>query len=686
MPAIRPARKLKVFVGDQDWSPYYASLVVGRSSLGADSDQGKITFVGVLEIVNAISVPESVDPRDNPVRWKKGQDVYVQVLNDAGNAYIDVSFSRLKILQKPNSPGRGNLVLDVGCQLQWASQSQLDEDKSEIIYGQPEAANAVAARWLEASGIDAGNISLSAWPYSLSRPIGKDGQESFADQAADLAYACDWQILYQDANGDIVDMQLDLLPGVTSATVTVGQNDVVYGPDGDPESIPEVIKVAGTGYDLSTTTNPTVDVQEKVVEDFSTISPKSGGSGVAVRTITTKSFTTGAAPSRTKRVQVFKAEALVFQNPSVPSQPIELSDDTKTWRYETGKADPSKARLTQYVHTLLENGKSILPTDEPFNMRETVRQETDIEYGDDEPMTRCRNIERQAEIKLDKNSENPWNQRVLLDQDFQWTPYATAKFDRTDAVSQALIRSKSNIDRSESDPWALETDHRNYDRSEPNTPFKTEFFDPGIEESNVEYEGSASYIADGGSSGRDRDRLFTIANGFGFSESQMTGLAQKHLGLFIGRSRQYEIRLVVDDALLQAPPLPRVDVIDQDGQQIQYLADALTFEFFQDSATALCFGVWIDGGYAKVANAQVGIPPFEVLVDIAQSSFSQQIDIPPFEVLVDIKRSINAQVDVPPFELIVDITQQSAGVALRTLTLDQARNITLEQRRNMELG
>lgn len=684
--ASTTARRLRVLIGtdQQDWSAHYASLVIGRSSLGIDSDQGKSIFVGNLEIKNTISPPESIDPKDNPARWRKGQDIYVQVRNDADTGYIDAAFSRLKIFREPARPGRGNLILDVGCRLRWAGRSQLNEDKSDIRYGQAETGDAVASRWLQASGVEADNISLSTWPYSLARAIGKENQASFSDQAADLAYACDWRILNQDINGNIVDTPLDLTPGVAISTVTVGQNDIVYEPDEDPESIPEIIKVAGTGYDLSTVQNPTVDVQEKVVDDFSTISPKSGGSGIAVRTITTQSFTAGAAPTRTKRVQIFKAEALIFQNPSIPSQLIELSDDTQTWRYETGNADPSKARLVQYVHTLLENGKSIVPTDEPFNIRETVRQQTDITYGSDEPMARYQTVERQAEIKLDEASQDPWNQRVIVDEDFQWTPYATGKFDRTDTVSQALIRAKSNIDRGEADPWALETDHRDYDRSTPNKPFNTEFFDPGIEESQVEYEGAVIYVPDGGSSGRDRDRLFTVADGFGFSDAQMIGLAEKHRGLFIGRGRQHEIRLAINDGLLQAPPLPRISVTDTDTLTYQYLADALTFEFLENSSSATCFGIWIDGGYANVANTQVNIPPFEVIVDITQSSVSQLVTIPAFEVIVDIKRSVAVQVDIPPFEVLVDITGDAAP-AWRTLTLEDSRNMTLDDWRNMTL-
>ncbi|WP_250564966.1 hypothetical protein [Adonisia turfae] len=548
------ARPLRILIGPdlQDWSAHWSVLSIGRSGLSDERDPGKIPVTGTLEIKgNTINPPESIDPAINPVRWNPGVNIYIQARNDANTAWIDTWFSRLKILRTPKRPRtNGNLVLDVGCKIQWGNQSQFEDDRSGIIYGQAEPCNSVATRLIEASGID-GGVNLSTWPYSMDRPVGKR-QNSFLEQAADLAYANDWHYLYQDINGSIVDREFSLTSGSPVATVTVGQNDIIYEPADGEERPAEVTKVAGTGFQLGTIENPSVDIEDETI-NFNDLSPNSFGEGIAVRTITTESFSTGANPTKTKRVQVFKAEALMFQNPTIPSQLREFSDETETFYFESGKIDPTTARLTQCIRTKLQNGKTLDPNDEVFNMRTIESEQEDISYGAEEPMERYQFLKTQAAIVLDENTMDPWAAITVEDLDYEWTPHATGKFDRADKTKEPLIRLRSNIDRDLVKPTALSTKTRKYNRNTPNKPFETTFFDAGIDEDPTEFEGTATYIAPGGPSGVEKERLFTVADGFGFTEEQMETLAIKHRDLIIGRERSYEIGLAITDALLQAP-------------------------------------------------------------------------------------------------------------------------------------
>ena len=685
MIAKASARSLQILIGpdQQDWTAYYGTFSVGYTSLGDESDPGKVPIQAELEIKPAYNLPESIDPLLNPTRWRVGQDVQIRPRNDANTAWLTVPWTHLKIVANPSRPGRGSLILELGCKVLWANQSKFDDDRSGIIYGQAETSDVVGTRLLLASDVDAADINLGTWPYSVDRPIGKRGENSYLNQLANLAYANDWRYLHQNSSGQITAAEFSLASTGAISTVTRGQNDLVYEPNPDPERSAEMTKVAGLGYELGTIESPSVDIQDETI-NFNDLSPNSFGEGIAIRTITTQSFTTGAKPTRTTRVQIFQAEALMFQNPVIPSQLRQFSDETETEYYEAGKQDPATARLTQRIRTKLQNGRTLDPSDEIFNMREIEREQEDITYGSGEPMERYQLTATQAAIVLDENAEDPWERITVEDLDFAWSEHATGKFDRTDKAKKPLIRIRSNINRELANPDALLTKTRKYNRSQPNKPFDTQYFDAGIDESETEFTGTANYIPPGGPSGYEKERLYTVANGMAFSDAQMEILAAKHRDLAIGRERGYAIELAINDALLQSPPLPEIDVMDVDGRTYTYKGDALTFEFLQTRATAGCSGIWIDGGYAKVANAQVDIPPFEVIVNITQTSFSQLVSIPPFEVIVDINRSVTVQVDVPPFEVVVDI--QASGVQLRTLTLEQARNITLDQRRNMELG
>ncbi|EKU99768.1 hypothetical protein Lepto7375DRAFT_1839 [Leptolyngbya sp. PCC 7375] len=646
------SRPLRILIGpdQQDWSGHWSVLSIGRAGLSDERDPGKIPVTGTLEIKGGIiTPPESIDPAINPVRWNPGVDIYIQARNDANTAWIDTWFSRLKILRAPKRPRtNGNLVLDVGCRIQWGNQSQFEDDRSGIIYGQAEPCNAVAARLIQASGIDAG-VNLSTWPYSMDRPVGKR-QNSFLEQAADLAYANDWHYLYQDINGTIVDREFALTSGTPIATVTVGQKDIIYEPADGEERPAEVTKVAGTGFALGTIENPSVDIQDETI-NFNDLSPNSFGEGIAVRTITTESFSTGANPMKSKRVQVFKAEALMFQNPTIPSQLREFSDETETFYFESGKIDPSTARLTQCIRTKLQNGKTLDSNDEVFNMRTIEREQEDISYGADEPMERYQFLKTQAAIVLDENAADPWAAITVEGLDFSWIPHATGKFDRADKTKEPLIRLRSNIDRDLVKPTALSAKTRKYSRNTPNKPFETVFFDAGIDEDPTEFEGTAAYIAPGGPSGVEKDRLFTVADGFGFSEEQMESLAIKHRDLIIGRERSYEIGLAITDALLQAPPLAQINVVDVDGSTYEYLADSLSFEFQAARSEAFCFGIWIDGGYVKTINIAATIPAGKLNTEIIQSSFSVSANIPAGRLTIGLTTGFSIAATIPAGQL-----------------------------------
>ncbi|MEL7503198.1 MAG: hypothetical protein AAFN18_12095 [Cyanobacteria bacterium J06554_6] len=555
-------RRHRVLFGDdqQDWSAYYGTLSVGYSSI---DDDGYITITATLTILNAIGVPESLDPRQNPSRWRPGQPVYLPVRNDADTGWIDPFYARLIVTEEPASPADERLTLELGCRLFWADLFELDDEQSGVIFGQAETADVVASRLLQTSEVAAGDIALATWPYSIDYPFGKEGGGSFAAQAGELAWSNDARYLYQDAAGQVRDQQFVLVSsGSAIATVVVGTNEANWEPLQSPEQPAETTKAVGVGYVLSSLTNPEVTV-DTVSDDFDNYDPSAGGFGTVHRTTTTEGYSEGdpdntpapIAPTKTRRVETEELEHTIYQNPSI-LQLVDYQTREEVKTYEAGLADATKAKLLQIVETLEQNERSILPDGIATNDRLIYRKTTTFTHGADELITGVQVIEEQAEIILDELSTTPWNLQTTRDEDLSWTDVGAGQLRKREKIRTALIVEDSDFDRNRQNPWALRTRTRTYSPSKNNTPPATEFFDAGTTQEERHYEGTASYVHRGGSTGRNRQRLFTVP--FGFSDAQMAGLAATYRDLMIGRHLGDQIELPTTDALLTAPPLPEV--------------------------------------------------------------------------------------------------------------------------------
>ncbi len=676
MPAVYPSRRLRILIGGQDWSAHYASLEGGRESLR----EGWIFVTATLVLTNSIAVPESLDPLSNPVRWRQGQSVYTQVWNDAGTAWIDAFFSHMIILREPPRPLSGQpLELELGCKLAYAQGSQFNNDRSGIIPGVSQRADLVAARLLEASGVSAADIALSAWPYELSRPFGKDSP-SFSGQAAELAYSANWRYLYQTPSGQVVDRELLLNPGVAIATVTAGNNDILYEPLQEPQQPPEITKAVGVGQ-TATLTSGTTSSTESDIRNLGDVTPKASGIGTVSR-VTTKKTVNLSPPTYRKTVDTYAVQAIVLPNPTQFISLILYTSETILETYEEGLQDVTKARLVRKTESFEQRGQSILPSDRFSNMRDLFDRTEEFEYSATEPLSRFTSEEKRAEIDLDSQSFDPWRLRTTETEEFEWTEYAPGRFDRKDKVGKALILTDRSLDRSFQDPWGIGTTVTDYDRESDNRPPATQFFSERcLVEGETHYEGTAAYSPPGGPSGRNREGLVRVP--FGWSNDQMTAIAEKERDLTEGRYRGYEISFPVSDALLQSAPLAPVSVV-VGTDSFTYLADALTFSFSQDRSEFWTAGIWVSGGYQRVANLAAEIPVGQFKFAVVQSSvaFAAEIPVGQFEFAVGATANLAAEIPVGRFDF--DVGAPTA-LSWRSLTLEQSRAVTLDQWREMTL-
>jgi hypothetical protein len=594
------ARALQVFIGEdaQDWSAHYESLTIGDNAL---DESGLIKITGELVIRDAVSVPESVDPRENPSRWRPGVPVRFKVRNDANSAWIDPRFAYCTVLAEsdPKKP----LTLQVGCTLAWKDTANFDGDESAVLYGNAENCDLVAARLLQASGIDAGDISLSTWPYALAYPVGKEGNRSFLSQAGQLAWSNDGRLVYQNASGTITQKTLDFTPAVAIVTVAKGANDPIsWEPLRDPQAPAETTKVAAVGYELEDLdySDPIIDEE---TDDLSNYAPTLSGRGVVSRitaTITVDAGDPGASPdpippTHHTNIETRQLEAIIFQVPTIPGQLLlfEESDVEKT--YESGLTDPSKAKLVNVVETLQRREKAMVPDGVFSNMRTIFEKTINITYDTDESILSIAEVTEEAEIIYDPDSENPWIMRVTNSLTTSWEKIGSNRWIKVEESAIAKIAEDSNADKYAQNIWALKKRSRRYPASRNNAPPSVDFFDAEYSEEEIHYSGTATHAHRGGPTGRTKEQLFVLP--YGFSDSQCSGMATKYRDLMIGRNLGEGGPLELSDALLQSPPLPEIHVVE-DGTTYKYLADSLSFEFTQGSAKAYCAGIWIAGGYS----------------------------------------------------------------------------------------
>jgi len=593
------ARALQVFIGtdSQDWSAHYDSLTIGYDSL---SDSGLIKITGELVISNSTSVPESIDPRVNAQRWRPGVPVRLKVRNDADSGWIDPSFAYCFILAEPD-PSKP-LTLQIGCKLAVADSLELADEQSGVNYGNPESCNLIASRLLEASEIGAGDISLSTWPYSIAYPFGKEGGGSFAAQAGLLAWSNDGRLLYQDTSGQITQKALSFTASTAVSTVTKGSNDPIgWEPLRDPQNPAELTKVAAVGFEIDGLSygDPIVDEE---IDNFSNYAPSLSGTGVVSR-ITTTETVDGGDPDNTPspipptyhvNVETRQLEAIIFQAPTVPGQLLLYEESDTEKSFEAGLADPTKAKLVSIVETLKRREKAMVPDGVFSNMRTIFEKTTTIEHANDESIVSLSEVTKEAEIIHDPDSDNPWTLRVTKSLTTTWEKVGSDRWIKVEKSGIAKIAEDSNADKFSQNIWALKKRTKRYPASRKNAAPSVDFFDAEFTQEEIHYEGTASYVHRGGSTGRNRQRLFVLP--FGFSNTQCQGMAAIYRDLMIGRSLGEGGPLMLSDALLQSPPLPEIHV-SEGNITYKYLADSLSFEFTQTTANAFCAGIWIEGGY-----------------------------------------------------------------------------------------
>lgn len=593
------ARKLRVLIGEdeQDWSLAVAAFGVGWDRLG---ESGLVSSRGEMEILPVLVAPESIDPAENPARWRPGTPVRVQVPNQAGN-WVDHPQGRLFILEEPDLPEQqGSITVQLGCRLAWHDSFEFDDDQTGISVGTATNCATVAQRLLEANEIPSAAIDLDPWPYDLAIPDGKGPNGSFVQQAGGLAYSNDWRYLWQRPDGVVSASTLTLSIEPPTVTLTLGQDDVLYRRTKLDSTPVDCVKVAGVGVVVGEGQNPSVEISE--VEGDRELFSEGGrtceGVGVIARSTTTVWWAGNNIDGwhhYTKITEEAPRSAVAYA-PGVISQPCSLT----AWK-ETlveRRYGPDK-RLLDVTTTEQQRAFTLCQTlaDRGLLVWYTTRETVETPYTNDrETIERIVVTERVALVTLDPNASGRRNTATdparLVDAKqttTQWTQLSATTWRKSES---ALIPKALTNSSPDSSPTAfIGTTSSSTSSNGQNQPPACEFWDGGFIEQETEHQATATYTLPGGGTGRTRKALYTVP--YGFSQSQCEAIALKHIGLMAGRHRAALIELPITDALLSAPPLFPCDVVMPSGEIRHYRIDGLAWEHTADQSKAIGTGILV---------------------------------------------------------------------------------------------
>ncbi|MEO0533231.1 MAG: hypothetical protein AAF215_05125 [Cyanobacteria bacterium P01_A01_bin.123] len=586
------SRRLKLLVGSdsQDWSGSRVSASLGYTSI---DESGLIKIEGQIEIQEDLTNPESIDPRTNFTRWRPGQSVRLQIQRSDAS-YSDHPLGYLTLLREPAPPQQNRITLDVGCWLAWMDVQGPDGDQSGVSVGTSTNTATIAQSLLEADDVPNASINLGSWPYSLAVPVAKDGG-SYTGVAGELAYSNDFRYLYVDKAGVVRSRQLSFTPGNPTVTITLGTNDSVFRPLGNPASPAEVYRADAVGTTLSALANPITD-QNVETGDASTLGPGKSGS-YTVTTNYTDSYTYNppTAVSRTSQVQVLAPPELVYLDPEGVSGNTQSYLVTEVKTYDASSAPH---RLLNIVKTIRRPQGAFNLNASPKTSDRTLTTITTTYTYTNDVVSKIVVEQDDLEILHDDLSANPYNTQTVRKSTQTWTPLGNGEFKSNTSNQVAAILSNAATDTTQTSLWALMVAPPSAPspggRGE-NAPPATEYWEGPFVEEEQQYIGQATFTHPGGSSGRTR--TFPITVPFGFSNAQCTTMATLHRDLAVGEYRGMEIKIPITDALIDADfPLFQVDVIDG-GTTYKFLANGVSWEHTPTESAVYCQGIWLSGGY-----------------------------------------------------------------------------------------
>ena len=596
--------RLKIGSDEQDWSLGIGEFIGGNDGI---SISGIIAFTGTIQIFQVLGLPENLNPRLNPSRFRQGQTINIEVWN--GSIWKQHPRGSLRILVDP-APANGGepLTISVGCWLAYAAGLQPDDDQSGIEVGAGQNTAAVATRLLEAAGIPSAAIDLGTWTNTIDWPLQKDGGGGFVGQAGSLAYADGHRFIYTDPVGIIRSQQLSMNPAVAAdLTVTLGVNDVTdFLPTQDPFTPVENVRVSGQGFGVEVTPNNIVSDPDVITEPRSVYIEGAAGD---TSTTTTRSFAYGTpdtpeedlpeldfgAPYFSAAGKYWLWERTVVEMPRValiPSAEEDLFPFSSVFTVETELHifNEVSKRLEHTIRSYRIPNRALYPNRiviSDTGRTTAERDEVVYEYDNREVLIRRVRTQQKATILITDEPDEPVGLDIAELEETEWEERSPEIW-----VEKNKGRTAIGTNTQGAKPTSLRAKRSG---SNLNNPPSTEFWPDPNQLKEKHYTGEATWVHPGGATGLNRFLLLTVEPGF--SNALCEQIAQTEVLLFEGRRLGHLIPLEITNALLDTnKPMLRIDVVAPEGTY-KFIGDTLSFAHTQTNASALVNGIWLDGVY-----------------------------------------------------------------------------------------
>ena len=477
--------------------------------------RGTLTLAGFVR-----GYGESFDCRLNPSRWAPGTIVAISLWF---GEWVPIP-TRLRILRYPNRPWPGNptISIEIGSDADLLNYRAPEGDPSGITYGTPTGAtfliNAALAR--------AGAPALADTVTGLLLPFspGKTGGESWITYAGNVAHAAGRQ-LWQQADGDVRAVPLDMDGLEPFATYIVGSQEADYIPEVGGDAPPEKLKVTGTTYQIDSVSN----------DGFVTIDTVDG---VTIRTTVSYSGRSSGNPVYSETVETFAS--LVLPAYFTTNVLIVATELTRAKEYGIG------FRLTSETETLRQPVGGIFPGEvfgTPTQL--AVANRTTIAYtydGDDNMIRRVTTLERAVISGVTVTTGT--------------SQITTERWQKVGNEEWAYNRNQVNFD-GEVDPLPPRRGP-----STNNRPPQTQYRPATRQRIEKEFSGTATFTNESGSGFAEKLQVITLPSGMATSNAQCRAIAQRWGRIRQGRQFAVQWAADITAAWLQSfTPVRRIDFV-----------------------------------------------------------------------------------------------------------------------------
>lgn len=617
MTAVIAALKIRVSIGGQSWTQCYDSFSAG---VPQRSPSGLLPITGKLSLAPS-RPPESMDPRINRDRWRRGQSVNIDILD--GGSWVRHEFGTLFILKTPSlyQPD-ANLELEIGCMLALRSVSAPSDDKSGVALGSNTSRSAIINNLLAAANAPALITTIDAYP--IGYPLPKT-EGSYIEQAGKVAYSA-LKYLWQNNAGQIVALDGAISPSATPVkTVRIGSGESSYSGTGGEEIPCEKYRTAGTGTQLTSN----YETQTDYSEDYgpvSAIDPSLSGF-VTIRTV---SSTTIIDSNGNRNTEVIQETGSATYSITAPKQyGLVWRSATNSRQYFSGDRLAKEEKLTlSPLEAIAPAYIEGLPEGERFSVGHSEALTRDITEYFYDGTNKVKKIVQTtykpaAAVVL---GQATWNSgQALLEVTAsqytqEWIKMGPG-YRKRETRSEAQVSEKEN-GATKTVTIALVTVNTTTSTvsGDQNQPPATQNRPGTHTQKEVPLKGEAKFqiAPSGDESERTRDPQIVD---YAVSNAQLDAIARMEGAILIGRSQAHSIQV----PYFSAKPLDIWSIREIGGNTATYQMDGLEYSHVADQAIVGGEGIWLATTDAGTGTLVVPYQPIYTYGVARQRSVSASV-------------------------------------------------------------